>query len=264
MPDQKRFFVSGLPRAGSTLLCNLLAQHPDAFVTPTSACHETLFQLRNTWNTWAEHKADKAAAHPKNLARMMGAMLLAYHDTDKPIIVDKARSWVHSIEMLEAALGHKAKILVPVRDIAECAASFEMLHRKNAHLANVPGDFLSSQTTEGRVRHWTGATGEIGIAYNRIKDALRRGYADRLLFVEFDELSSNPAATMDKVWRFLEVDPPQHDFNNVKQVTIEDDSIHGYQGMHDVHPVVRALPKKANHVLGLELASSFKHTNFWR
>jgi sulfotransferase len=257
-------FISDLPRAGSTLLANLMAQHPDCFVTPTSGCHETMFQLRNTWMNWKEHQADQKASAPHNLVRMMGAMLQAYHDTDKPMVIDKARSWLHSIEMAEAALGRQAKIIVPVRDTAEILASFESLYRKNAHLSNVPGEFLASHTTEGRVRHWASAQGELGIAFNRLKDALLRGYHDRLLFVEFNDLTHNPESTMQNVWDFLEMDVPKHDFNNVKQTTQEDDRIHGYLDMHKISTIVKPAELKGRRVLGDKLWREFSASEFWR
>lgn len=257
-------FISGLPRSGSTLLANILAQHPDCFVTPTSGCHETLFQLRNTWHTWKEHQADPKASSPHNLVRMMGAMLQSYHDTDKPVVIDKARSWLHSIEMTEATLGRKAKIIVPVRDIAEILASFESLYRRNAHISAVPGDFLSSQTTEGRVRHWASSAGELGIAYNRLKDALQRDLSDRLLLVEFTDLTHNPEETMKKVWEFLGMEYPKHDFQNVEQTTHENDLVHGYKDMHKISPVVTPATLKARRILGDALWREFSASETWR
>lgn len=257
-------FVSGLPRAGSTLLVNIMGQHPDVFCTPTSGCHETLFLLRNNWQIWKEHQADKAASAPHNLARVMGAMLQAYHDTDKPVVIDKARSWIHSIEMAEAALQAKVKIIVPVRDLTEILASFETLYRKNAALTNVPGEFLTSQSTPGRADHWAGLAGEVGIAYSRIRDAIQRGYRDRLHFVEFDDLTARPAATMNAVWDFLGMERPSHDFGNVVQATREDDAVHGYVGMHDIDPTVTARPHKALRVLGEQVVAKYKSSEFWR
>ncbi len=35
------FYQSSLPRAGSTLLQNILAQNPDIYATPTSGCTTT-------------------------------------------------------------------------------------------------------------------------------------------------------------------------------------------------------------------------------
>lgn len=257
-------FISGLPRSGSTLIANLMAQHPDCHVTPTSACHESLFVVRNHWFEWTEHKADKKASDPKNLGRVLKAMLESYHDTDKPVIIDKARSWLSSIEMVEFALGHPIKIIVPVRNISEILASFEGLYRKNSHLKNVPGEYLASQTTEGRCAHWAGSTGEVGIAYNRLKDVIQRGLGDRLLFVEFDNLTFNPEETMKQIWKFLDMEPCKHDFESVQQVTIEDDTVYGYKGMHDIRQSVSPVQHKAHKIIGQQVANKYANAEFWR
>ena len=42
---EKIFFQSSLPRAGSTLLQNILGQNPNFYVTPTSGVLELLFSI---------------------------------------------------------------------------------------------------------------------------------------------------------------------------------------------------------------------------
>ena len=39
---EKLFFQSSLPRAGSTMLQNILAQNPDVYATPTSGVLELI------------------------------------------------------------------------------------------------------------------------------------------------------------------------------------------------------------------------------
>ena len=258
------FMVSGFPRAGSTLLMNILGQHPDIHVTPTSCVHEILWTTRNNWNTFQEHQADKIAADPKNLQRVLKSILNSYHDTDKQVIIDKHRSWIHSIEMVEFITGKEAKIIVPVRSIVDILASFEKLYRKNAHLKTVPGTFLNSQTTEGRVNHWLSNIGEVGIAYNRIKDAFQRGYGNRLLLLEFDALTQQPQYALEKIWDFIGLEYPHHDFSNVIQVTQEDDTLLGYEGLHDIRSEVRPVISNAIEILGESIVSKYKNSEFWR
>ena len=51
MQEPKRvYFLSGLPRSGSTLLANILAQHPEIYVTPTSGIVDMLVNVRNHWD----------------------------------------------------------------------------------------------------------------------------------------------------------------------------------------------------------------------
>ena len=48
--DKRIYFLVGLPRSGSTLLANILAQHPRIHVTPTSGVVDMLVTVRNGWD----------------------------------------------------------------------------------------------------------------------------------------------------------------------------------------------------------------------
>ena len=49
MIEDKIFFVSGLPRSGSTLMMNLLGQNPNHHVTPTNGLLDLLLNVRDSW-----------------------------------------------------------------------------------------------------------------------------------------------------------------------------------------------------------------------
>jgi sulfotransferase len=48
---QKIFFQSSLPRAGSTLLQNVMGQNPDFYVTPTSGVLELVYAARANYTS---------------------------------------------------------------------------------------------------------------------------------------------------------------------------------------------------------------------
>ena len=50
--NKKIFFQSSLPRAGSTLLQNVMGQNPDFYVTPTSGVLELLYASDRDWETY--------------------------------------------------------------------------------------------------------------------------------------------------------------------------------------------------------------------
>src|SRR3989344_3597345 len=92
-------FISGLPRSGSTLLCNILAQNPRLHTTATSGIMDIMFMVRNNWDTLVEFRA-----HPDEEAkeRVLKGILESYYATaDKPVIFDKSRGWVSLLEMAE-------------------------------------------------------------------------------------------------------------------------------------------------------------------
>ncbi len=54
---ERLFFQSSLPRAGSTLLQNILAQNPDIYATPTSGVLELVYAARANYSNSPEFKA---------------------------------------------------------------------------------------------------------------------------------------------------------------------------------------------------------------
>lgn len=257
-------YICGLPRAGSTLLTNILAQNPDIHTTPTSGCHDVLFGIKNNWNALIEHKASAELADEKNQKRVLVAAFDAYHDTGKPIVVDKGRGWTSMMEMVEWLTDEKAKVLVPVRDIPQILASLENLHRKNISTRNQSGVYEEGQTTAGRVSQNLRSTSVFGLAYDRLKDAIHRGYSDRLHFVEFDDLTKSPKRKMQEIYKFLDLPNFEHDFENVKQVHHEDDEVHGMPGLHTIRPQVRPVEDVAVKTLGKELVKEYTGSEFWR
>jgi len=260
-------YISGLPRSGSTLLCNILSQNPDFFVSKsTSGCHDVLFGIRNQWDTLVEHQA--AGIDYGQLQNVLGSVLNSYHNTDKNIVIDKGRGWLSLIEMIEFITETKSKIIVPVRNISEILASFEKLWRKTTgktQWAFEKEDYFKSQTVGGRCEIWANAGQPVGLAYNRVTDALNRSLQDRLLFVEMDDLVTNPAQTLKKVYNFIGKDYFNHNFDYVEQVTFEDDiGVHRIEGLHTIRNRVEPVPYCAIDILGVELTKKYSNLEVWR
>jgi sulfotransferase len=82
----------------------------------------------------------------------------------------------------------------------------------------------------------------VGRAYNAIRDAVTRGWKDRMHFVDYDDLTRTPEATLEHIYRFLGETPHRHDFENVEQVTFEDDFVYGFKDLHTIRARVQAQP----------------------
>lgn len=260
-------FISGLPRAGSTLLCNILAQNPQFYVSKaTSGCHDILFNIRNQWDNLVEHKAE--GVDYNQLKRVLQSVLNNYHTTDKNIIIDKGRGWLSLLEMTQFILGYTPKVLVPVRDLTEIFSSFEKLWRKNTGQTQwnfEKEDYFKSQTVEGRCDIWAKNDQPIGLAYNRIKDVISRGFKDQLRFIEFDNLTNRPHETIQQVYNYLGLPYYQHNFTNIKQVTKEDDEgVHRIPDLHTIRSDVLPVPHDSTEILGSELVNKYKNLEIWR
>jgi sulfotransferase len=234
------FFVSGLPRSGSTLLTNLLAQHPHHHVTPTSGLIEMFALVRDSWRNSQQFRAEGLDKVRPRIRTMLEGMVTYYFKDElvhaNKVVFDKNRGWPAQIETLEAVLGGPVKIIVTTRDIRAILASFEKLHRNNPLVrpAWIGEDFFQAQTIEGRCRVLLGPRGAVGVAINRVLDAFDRGYGDRLVVVPYSQLTRDPLGTMESLHEALDLPPYLYDPDNVEQVTHEDDEMHGWSGLHDI------------------------------
>jgi sulfotransferase len=138
-----------------------------------------------------------------------------------------------------------------VRDLRDVVASFEKLYRTTSALGQLGQEKaleLKFKTALGRVGVFIDDGQPVGRAYNAIRDAVTRGWLDCMHFVEYDDLTGDPQKTLDGVYRFLGEDAYQHDFNNVQQVTIEDDFVYGFKDLHTIRPVVQSQAPQWPHV----------------
>jgi sulfotransferase len=99
------------------------------------------------------------------------------------------------------------------------------------------------KTAVGRMDVFLGNQQIIGRPFVAITDALTRGFRKQMFFVEYEKLTSRPKQTMQAIYAFLEQEPFEHDFKAVRQITAENDSEHGFHGLHDIRPEV--LPQTA-------------------
>ena len=182
----------------------------------------------------------------ENLSRRKGALLgmmqgYFYH-IDKPICFDKNSGWPSKIEMLKWLLGDEnVKIICCMRDIRDILASFEILHRKTSASGRTPQEKANpvlSQTAIGRASILMQDSEVIGFSRNIIIDAISRGHGANMFCLDYYDLCGDPEGSMRKVYAFLGHEYYDHDFNNVKAVTIEDDRVHGFKGLHKIRPKV--------------------------
>jgi sulfotransferase len=143
---KKIHFINGMPRSGSTLLCNILAQNPKFHVTPTSGLSELVFGVHQFWKS---NPVIKASETPQKQLPIIREIFQTYHqDTDRPIVFNKSRGWAPRIELVENILGHNIKILTTTRKITCILASMEKLYRKEIKNINSPMEINTQMQTQ--------------------------------------------------------------------------------------------------------------------
>ncbi len=242
--DLPIIFSSGLPRSGSTLLQNLLAQNQKHHCTATNDLLDLICTVRDKWMQLPGFIAQGLKLiEPRMLGLMRGSIYGFYENEIEAgkIIFDKSRGHLCKIELLEQILQRRIKIIVPVRDIRDIVASFEKIYRKSM-LTDHPvagTDIFRCLTVQGRAERLCSPDHTIGYVINTLQDVFSRNLGSRLVIVPYYELTHNPIGTTNRICRECEIEPFICNPQKVEQITQENDTVYGMQ-LHDVRPIVQA------------------------
>lgn len=262
---KKIFFQSSLPRAGSTLLQNVIGQNPDFYVTPTSGILELLYASRGNFTSSPEFKAqDQKEMETAFKSYCRGGLEGFFNGiTDKPYVMDKSRGWGIHYNFLNSFYPNP-KIICMVRDLRGVYASMEKNFRKNQHLDSgiVNHSQMKGTTTEKRVDIWV-TTQPVGLAIERLYQIIREGIDKNILFIKFEDFCQNPEQEMIRVYNYLQLPYYKHDFGNVEQLTQEDDSVYGIYGDHKIKKEIKLLQDDWDKVLGSGLCNGIKQKYGW-
>ena len=263
---KKIFFNSSLPRSGSTLIQNIIAQNPDFYCTPTSGLSELIINAKNTYaNSQAVLSQDKEVMESA-FRGFCRAGISGYFNniTIKDFIVDKSREWGVHYNLLNM-LNSEPKIICMVRDLRCIYASMEKNFRKNPHRQNhiQNASNLVGTTLNKRVDIWANGV-PVGIAVDRLKDIIQQGIDKKILFVRYEDLMNNPENEIKRIYEYFEVPMYEsHDFVNITQYTKENDLIHGIYGDHTLRNKLEKNPDDFMDILGYEISTNIKNHYKW-
>lgn len=215
------YFLSGLPRTGSTLLTSILYQNPLIHTEGSSNLCDLM------WQSHVSLQGDAIAANNRQLhAHQMVADLPAryYSHITRPVVIDKCRAWTMqpNVEMLRKYVTPTPKIVVMTRNPADIISSFKSLFERNGR-----DDFDTSGIVEEFNHNMVG-----------LKMTQDANDPDTFLFVDYDDLIKDTQSELNRIYGFFELQPFEHDLFNIQNSNQEDDSVHGLVGMHDVRKTI--------------------------
>lgn len=95
-----------------------------------------------------------------------------------------------------------------------------------------------------------------------LRQACHGAHGDRLLVLQYETLTSDPAKAMQAVYTFIGEPAFEHDFDHVDYDVTEVDERAGTPGLHTVRGVVKAEPRET--LLPPDLFKRFVRDAFWR
>ncbi len=261
---RKLIFVGGMPRAGSTLLMNLLGQNPRLGVTATSGLSHLLWNLRVAFTNAQEFQAQDEQEMNRRFRNCARGLITGWAEGEQPVYLDKSRWWLQNWETLREVLGATPKIIVPVRDLRGICSSMEKLFRANALRVDPTqvGQNMAGLSVTGRVQLWCGSN-PIGAAAQRVRDTFARDIAGQLLFIRMEDLCANPEKELRQVYEYIGEKWHPHKYEDIEQLTVEDDRVFGIPNLHKVWPKIEPVSEDWDVVLGKELSGEIRRENSW-
>lgn len=256
--------VTGLPRAGSTLLCQLLAQHPDIHSEGHSSplCN-TLLSIRRTISddSFFLAQLDTAfeSAYGHLASGMRGFLRGWYEDAGKQVVVDKNRAWLHAIEFL-LQIEPEAKLVVCLRDLAQVYGSIEAQHQHTILVDFI--DHLADFDRLGRADMLFAKDKAIGaplVSLHAVPD-LPKAVRDRLYFLRFEDLMEQPSACMSHLYAWLGLAPFAIDPERLSAGVQESDS---HYRMKYPHGRAQRIVKPKRHEIPARIQAQIESSYAW-
>ena len=250
---KKLYFLSGLPRAGSTLLASILNQRLDTHVSETSALMELLLSQANSivYNKNLYNITDRQETNIYS-----GIINSFYFDIKKEIIIDKHRGWPSVITALKK-MNINAKIICSNRNIADIITSYITLINKNPTSPNFIDETLIKKNLPINThnRAMTIWSDYVQIPHNILINAINENPTN-LLFINYNSIIENPLAELEKIEMFLDIPSyTNYQFKNIQNKNPEKDET-GWR-LKDLH----SIRQNPIDVLGNELTTYFNQFN---
>ena len=267
------YFMAGLPRSGSSLLSALLNQHPDIYSSPNSPVVGLMMALENQLSTDEMYSANPKLEQAKET---IASPMYHYHsDIEKPVIIDKNRSWMNRPHYIEEYFNIEPKILCPVRDIDEIFASFlDIVHRNPTISEDGTMNFIDQMLLRQGLKHTDQnrcmimgdiEMGILGQSYEAMKQMIDNQQAHMIHFIEYNDLVNNTQETLDKVYKFLGVESFANTLSDVKSNEVLNDSgSYGLADMHTIRSEIASRELNPKEILPEEVYKTVQNMEFWR
>ena len=269
------YFMAGLPRSGSTLLSSILNQNPRFYSGPSSPVLGVMYAVEENFTT---NELYTGYPKPDQVIEIIGSIPHHfYSDVEKPVVFDKNRAWTARVPYIEQYIKQQAKILVPVRRVDEILTSvLSMIHRnpfqEGQDRINFVDEYLVKTNQPindyNRCMHLLSPDGIVYESLNAVKVGLDENMRDKMHFVDYNDMVSNPEQVMEDIYDFLGEEYYEHTFDGLSNIHRENDlNTYGLGDMHEVHSKLEKTSSSPESVLPKEILDLYEQNKqsleFW-
>ena len=255
-------FITGLPRAGSTLLSALLLQNPRFHAGMTSPVGGLFKGMLNQLGAGSEFGPVVTKEQRKRLSRGLFDSYYADQAGSKDVIFDTNRMWSAQMPAL-MVLFPGAKLIACVRNVAWVMDSIERRYRANPYeITRLFSDDTERNTVYSRVDTLAQRNRMVGYPWTALKEAFYGEHAESLLVVDYDLLAGAPDKVLPLIYQFLGEPEYAHNFEQVKYDANDFDEALGLHGLHKVRARVALEPRQT--ILPPDLFEQYSQLSFWQ
>jgi len=230
------FYNSSFPRSGSTLLQNILGQNPDIYTSATSGMFTMMLETRRIFTNHILFQAQNQTELLPGYSSFLKNGIEGYYSglTDKPYAIDKFRGWAGEYNFVKS-YDPNPKIIVMVRDLRSIFSSMEKRYRKNPLKDFNVADYMSPIGNSAITRIDVMARQPmLDLPMENLWDCILQKNDKNIHFIKFEEFCKFPQETLDELYAYLEIPTYEHDFNNIQQLTYENDQLYGSYADHNI------------------------------
>ena len=256
---KEMFFISGLPRSGSTMLSSILKQNPEMNTGLTTPMHDLIDEVIRITSS---SDANNLISEGKRKAMLQGLFESYYSDVKQPIVFDTCRFWTSKTELLKI-LFPQTKVICCVRDLFWILDSFERILSKNVlHDAKFT-DLDSCETVIDRCDALMDMKkkGQVVRPYYYLEEGLLLN-PSMIMLVEYEHLCKNPESIMRGIYKFIDKPYFEHDFDNVEYKNEVFDNALNLKDLHTVRKQVSWIERPS--ILPRSVFEKYSGKEFWR
>jgi len=230
---KKVFFLSGLPRAGNTLLGSILNQNPNIATTANSIVFDMIHDIcsnkktSNTFLNFPDHKS---------LNNVIKNIIPNYFkDWKQKYIINRDLIDEGRIILLKKYYSYDIKILFLWRDLFEVLASFI----KWSEEGNEKDMFKNCLTREDKINYLLGENNSnIITGIHCVRQMSKLENMKYVHFVSYEHLVSQTEIEIKKIYQFLKIPYYKHYFTDLDTFSVNgiqyvDKGIHG-ENLHTI------------------------------
>ncbi len=257
--------ITGLPRAGSTLLCQMLAQHPEIHCEGvTSPLCNVVLGIRRMigkdrfFLSQLDRSFDRGYAHLAGGLR--GFVRGWYRDCGKKLVADKNRAWLHAVELL-LQLEPDAKLIVCLRELGQIYGSIEAQHQRTILMDFI--DELADFDRFGRAEVLFANDRTIGAPLTSLQAVadLPREVQNHLYMLRFEDMVERPVELMSQLYSWLGVSPLTVDPERVATIAVSESDSH--YSMKYLHTQSERVAKPHRHQIPPRIQAQIEKEYAW-